>query len=128
MYGIVGAPDNEVDEAITKRYGSEPDKLSYAQQIAVIAGEYSRNLPKGFNEEKRKRREYRRNAKRVIYEKAKEEIKPVSFIPTFIFLAIISGIIGWIVRRMLDYYFTDSPKGMFSEDLAEEWDGEKDVM
>ncbi len=120
-YNIVGASNDEVHDALIKKYGDNPDHLSYAEQVAVIAGDYSRNLPKGLSkEEKSSRRTMRRNAKRAIYAKAKEQIKPVGFIGTFIFLALISGIISWIVQKMLSHYFSDTPKAMFCPDTDDE--------
>jgi len=107
-YGIVGAEDSEVDEAIECKYKKEPEKLTYAKQIAAIAGEYSRNLPVGFNRDRKNRRTYRRNAKREIYNRAKEEIKPVGFIASLVFWAILSGIVSWFVQRMLNFYFDES--------------------
>ncbi len=120
-YGIVGATDDEVQTAIQAKYGAEPDKLSYAEEIAVLAGEYSRSLPKSYNAEKVKKREFRRNAKRKLLEQAKAKIQPKGFIGGFIFMAIISGIISWFVQRLLRNYFDESPKGMFAlDDLNDE--------
>lgn len=123
MYGIVGATDSEVDAAILKKYGKNPDELSYVKQVAVIAGEYSRSLPKGFNQDKKNRRTYRRNAKREILAKAKEQIKPVGFVG-FFFWIFISSIISWFIQRMLTHYFDDSSKGMFYEELNAPMDWE----
>lgn len=123
-YNIVGASNDEVQQAIEKKWGNNPEEKEYAEQIALIAGDYSRNLPKSFNQDKLKKKEFRRNARRRIKEQAVAQVKPVGFIPGFLFMSIISGIVSWFVQRLLNHYFNESPKGMFYEDFVK---GENDV-
>lgn len=118
QYNVVGFADNELHAAIQAKYGSDEKEMSIAEQVAEIAGEFTRT--KGASPERQKRRDYRRSARRYISEKAKERIKPVGFIGGFIFMAILSGIISWLVKKLLDQYFgpTDS-KTMELEDLED---------
>jgi hypothetical protein len=126
-YNIVGAENSEVDKAIQKRWGSEPEKVGYAQQVALIAGEYSRNLPKGLSKEDREsKRTFRRNAKRKITEQARATIKPVGFLATFFFWAILSGIISWFVQKLMRHYFDEKPASCGYFDDSPEVDNGED--
>lgn len=115
-YNIVGASNDEVQQAIEKKWGNNPEEKEYAEQIALIAGDYSRNLPKSFNQDKLKKKEFRRNARRRIKEQAVAQVKPVGFIPGFLFMSIISGIVSFFVQRLLHLYFDESPKGFYASD------------
>ena len=120
-YGIIGASDQETQEIIEKKWGDNPEKKGYAEQVALITGEYSRNLPKSFNQEKTKKREFRRNAKRTIYNKAKTDIKPVGFIQIFLFWTILSAIVSYFVQKLMHNYFDEKPAGCgFFQDFPNE--------
>lgn len=119
QYNVVGFADNELHAAMQAKYGSDDKQMTIAEQVAEIAGEFTRT--KGASPERQKRRDYRRAARRYISEKARERIKPVGFIGGFIFMAILSGIISWIVQKMLQKYFGETDaKTMMEEEKDDE--------
>lgn len=118
QYNVVGFADNELHAAMQAKYGSDEKEMSIAEQVAEIAGEFTR--VKGISPERQKRRDYRRSARRYISEQARARIKPVGFVGGFIFMAILSGIISWIVQRLLNkYYGEPDAKTMIEEEKDE---------
>ncbi len=107
-YGIVGFQDTEIGEAIKQEYGKEPEKEKIATGVAEIAGEFSRQVSASSHSGVQGRREYRRKCKEYISKQAKERIpKPVGFFGGFIFMAVLSGIISWIVQKLMKKYFDE---------------------
>ena len=118
-YGVSGIPDDEVHAAITAAYGSDPVKLGLAESVAVIAGEFTRTV--GASPERVKRREYRRKCRRYISDKAKETIpQPKTFIGTFFFLAVLSGIISYFVQMLMRKYFGEADAKTMAEEQQED--------
>ncbi len=104
-YNFCGIPDNDIHQEVDKEYGNDPEKKSYAQQIAQIAAEYTRQHPIDKGASRRSRRDYRRSARRAIAAKAREQVKPVGMIPGFIFMTVISSIISWFIQMLLRKQF-----------------------
>ena len=102
-YNIAGIPDQDIDADIKAEYG-DTDNAVYAKQIASIAGEWANSQPKGSLQAKRKR-EIRRSMRREVGARARAEIKPVGFVETVFFWWIISGIVSFIVQRILRRMF-----------------------
>lgn len=106
-YGFSGIPDSTINSEIDTEYGKDEEKKTYAQQVAQIAAAYTRENPPPPEEgtTRKARRAYRRASRRVIAKRAHEQIKPVGFVGGFVFMAILSGIISWIIQRLLSHYY-----------------------
>lgn len=105
-YNIIGIPNEEVEQEIQKAYGDSPN-VDYAHQVGMIAGEFIATQPVGWNVNSKKR-QFRRSCRRYMSAKAKEKIKPVGFIESFIFWAILSGIISFFTQMIMRRIFNDN--------------------
>lgn len=104
-YGFSGIPDSEINSDIDAEYGKDEEKKTYAQQVAHIAAQYTREHPPLEGGTRKSRRAYRRAARRAIAQRASQEVKPVGFVGGWVFMTLLSAIVSWIIQRMLNKYY-----------------------
>lgn len=101
----------DVYREIAERYGDDPYCYTSAKGFFDAGMEYVDKLPYGWNvndNAKQLKRLKKDHEKRIrAYVKANYLPPPKGFIESFIFMAILSGIISWVTQRILNYYFPD---------------------
>ena len=102
----------ELEPEINEKYGNDKNKLEHAKAAQYYLQEYLRNMPIGMANLDDKK-DLKNNLKTYIMGRIDGSIEPPErspktfFILEFILFSILSGIIGWIVRRYLDKLYPE---------------------
>ena len=99
-----------VDTEIEKKYSNDSKRKKAAYHANRYVQEYLRNCPKGFNFNQNSS-EYKENLRNYVTGRMTGEIPSPNNAKEFVFLgflamAVISGIVSWVVKKFLDRWFS----------------------